>query len=211
MSSRDRTKGKPFPVVIFAIPTDLKEFLSRKCDGLNYIQNLATEFVDDTEVVVFLKLHLLLYADDTVILAETPNDLQISLNNMAEYCKDWELCINVTKTQVMTFSRGKIRKRNTFYFEKIKLVNTDCYKYMGIIFNDNGKFRVAKQDLLLKGKRAMFALITKARKRHLPIDVQLELFDAVVTPVVLYGSEIWCNEGWKTLEKLHLQFCKIIL
>ena len=47
------------------------------CDGLIFIQNLATEFVDDTEVVVFLKLHLLLYADDTVILAENPNDLQI--------------------------------------------------------------------------------------------------------------------------------------
>ena len=38
----------------------------------------------------------------------------------------------------------------------------------------------------------MFALITKARKLNLPIDVQLELFDAVVTPVVLHGSEIWC-------------------
>ena len=57
----------------------------------------------------------------------------------------------------------------------------------------------------------MFALITKARKLHIPIDVQLELFDAVVTPVVLYGSEIWCYEGCEILEKLHLQFCKIIL
>ena len=160
---------------------------------------------------MFLKLHLLLYADDTVILAETPNDLQISLNSMAEYCKYWELSINVTKTQVMTFSRGEIRKRNTFYFVEIKLVTTDSYKYLGIIFNYNGKFRLAKQDLLLRGKRAMFALMTKARKLHLPIDVQLELFDAVVTPVVLYGSEIWCYEGCETLEKLHLQFCKIIL
>ena len=57
----------------------------------------------------------------------------------------------------------------------------------------------------------MFALMTKARKRYLPIDIQLELFDAVVTPVVLYGSEIWCYEGCETLKKLHLQFCKIIL
>ena len=86
----------------------MKEFLSRKCDGLNFIQNLATEFVGDAEVVVYLKLHLLLYADDTVILAETPNDLQISLNSMAEACKDCKLSINVTKTQVMTFSKGKI-------------------------------------------------------------------------------------------------------
>ena len=49
----------------------------------------------------------------------------------------------------------------------------------------------------------MFALITKARKLHLPIYiyVQLELFDAVVTPAVLYGSEIWCYEGCKISEK----------
>ena len=104
-----------------------------------------------------------------MILAETPNDLQISPNSMAEYCKDWKLRINVTKTQVMTFSRGKIRNKNTFYFEEIELVNTDSYKYLGIIFNYNGKFRVAKQDPLLRGKRAMFALITKARMLHLPI------------------------------------------
>ena len=39
---------------------------------------------------MFLKLHQLLYADDTVILAETHNDLQISLNSMAEFCKDWK-------------------------------------------------------------------------------------------------------------------------
>ena len=172
---------------------------------------MATEFVDDTEVVVFLKLHLLLYADGTVILAETLNDLQISLNSMAEYCKDWELSINVTKTHVMTFSRGEIRKRNTFSFERIVLVKSDSYKYLGIIFNYNGKFRVAKQDLLLRGKRAMFSLTTKARKLIDLIDVQLELFDAVVTPVVLYGSEIWCYEGCEILEKLHLQFCEIIL
>ena len=124
------------PPLLFSIYlSDLKEFLSRKCDGLNFIQNLATEFVGDAEVVVFLKLHLLLYADDTVILAEIPNDLQLSLNSMAEYCKGWKLSINVTKTQVMTFSRGKIRNKNTFYFEVIELVNTDSYKYLGIIYS----------------------------------------------------------------------------
>ena len=98
-----RQGGNLSPLLFSIYLSDLKEFLSRKCDGLNFIQNLATEFVDDAEVVVFLKLHLLLYADDTVILAVTPNDLQIAFNSMAEYCKDWKLSINVTKTQVMMF------------------------------------------------------------------------------------------------------------
>ena len=64
---------------------------------------------------MFLKLHLLLYADDTVILAETPNDLQISHNSMAEYCNDWELSIYVTNNQVMTFSRKNQKEKYIFF------------------------------------------------------------------------------------------------
>ena len=63
----------------------------------------------------------------------------------------------------------------------------------------------------MRGKRAMFATITHTKKLHLPIDVQLELVDAVVTLVVLYVSKIWCYEGCDILEQLHLQFGTIIL
>ena len=33
----------------------------------------------------------------TQVLAKTPNDLQISLNTMAEYCEDWILSLDVTR------------------------------------------------------------------------------------------------------------------
>ena len=36
-------------------------------------------------------LNLLVYADDTVILAETSFDLIISLNRMAEYYENWSI------------------------------------------------------------------------------------------------------------------------
>ena len=39
----------------------------------------------------------------------------------------------------------------------------------------------------------------------------LHLFDVLVKPVLLYGSEIWGHEGTDILEKLHLRFCKYIL
>ena len=104
-------QGKHCPPLLFSLYlADITQFLVVKCDGLTYIQNLTTEFVDDDQIATFLKLHLLLYADDTVLLAETPEDLQQSLTYMAEYCDYWKLSINVAKTQVMIFSRGKIRK-----------------------------------------------------------------------------------------------------
>ena len=45
---------------------------------------------DDTEV--FLKLYLLLYADDTVIFAESPDELQVALDRMKKKKKNLFQC-----------------------------------------------------------------------------------------------------------------------
>ena len=39
----------------------------------------------------------------------------------------------------------------------------------------------------------------------------MRLFDTLVKPILLYGSEIWAHEGTELLEKLNLRFCKYIL
>jgi hypothetical protein len=49
-----------------------------------------------------------LYADDTVIIAESENDLQNALNTFNLYCDQWKLKINVDKTKVLIFSKGEI-------------------------------------------------------------------------------------------------------
>ena len=46
---------------------------------------------------------------------------------------------------------------------------------------------------------------------QLPVDIIIHLFDTLVKPVLLYGSEIWAHEGAEVREKLHLRFCKYIL
>ena len=54
-------------------------------------------------------------------------------------------------------------------------------------------------------------MLPKCRQLNLPIDVQLELFDTLVVPTILYGCEIWEHEGSGILETLHLKFCKIVI
>ena len=50
-----------------------------------------------------------MYADDTVLLAESPEDLLTSLNTMKNYCLVFDLKIIIDKTKVMIFSRGKLQ------------------------------------------------------------------------------------------------------
>ena len=57
----------------------------------------------------------------------------------------------------------------------------------------------------------MFALLRKSRKLNLPVDLQLQLFDSLVLPILLYGSEVSGFENCEILEQLCLQFYKIIL
>ena len=42
-----------------------------------------------------------------MIMAEGPNELQLALNALSEYCNTWKLKINVDKTKIIRFSKGK--------------------------------------------------------------------------------------------------------
>ena len=88
---------------------------------------------------------LLLYADDTIVLAECPEDLQRALDILKIYCEFWGLDINVRKTKVMIFSRGKIREMPKFNFNEETVDVVWDYKYLGVKFNYNNKFKKAQQ------------------------------------------------------------------
>ncbi len=59
--------------------------------------------------------------------------------------------------------------------------------------------------------RAMYSVIGKARKFDLPVDIQMELFNAMVLPVLTYVSEVWGIYIIRELELLHLKFLKHLL
>ena len=70
---------------------DLQEFLSGAYHGLCMSCKLTEEFVQDDDTVVYLKLFALLYADDTIILAESAYELQAALNDKFHYYNLWEI------------------------------------------------------------------------------------------------------------------------
>ena len=60
----------------FLFLSDLTEFLSHSYDGLSNVYNAVHIFLDTEEFAVYFRLYLLLFADDTVILAESDSELQ---------------------------------------------------------------------------------------------------------------------------------------
>ena len=57
----------------------------------------------------------------------------------------------------------------------------------------------------------MFSVLRKTRKLDLPVDMQLQMFDCMVVPILLYGAEIYGYEKSDIIESLFVQFYKIIM
>jgi len=67
----------------------------------------------------------------------------------------------------------------------------DNFAYLGVQFSFNGKFLKTKKKLLDQALKAMYSVLQKARKLYLPVEMQLNLFETMVAPILLYGSEVW--------------------
>ena len=102
-----------------------------------FFKNIPNEGIDcisselDDLAYIYVKLFLLMYADDTVILSETSEGLQTALNFYSEYCNVWKLKINVSKTKVVVFATGR-RGNFSFFLNGDDIEVVGEYKYLGV-------------------------------------------------------------------------------
>jgi hypothetical protein len=78
-------------------------------------------FLVTSKLHVFVKIipkyiYCLTIFDDTILLAESAEDLQVQLNAFGEYCDNWEMKVNVNKTKIMVFGFGKLRQNLKFTY-----------------------------------------------------------------------------------------------
>ena len=156
----------------------------------------------------------LLYADDLVIISETPEGLQSAVTKLENYCKRWRLTVNILKTKTLIFHKGGRKVPIQIMMNGEIIENTKEYEYLGIIFTISGSMTAAMEQQYRKALRAWFAL-TNAIPNEMISNMSYvsRLFDALVAPIALYGSEIWAfqlKEG-SPIERLNRKMCKYLL
>ena len=73
---------------------------------------------------------VLMYADDTVIMANSSTELQLALDHLNEYCKKWKLTVNIDKTKVLVFGNRKYKKNIAFKFNGNEIEKVDNFKLL---------------------------------------------------------------------------------
>ena len=86
----------------------------------------------------------------------------------------------------------------TYLPRKWKLENVKSYKYLGLIMSPFGNFNLARQELKKVALKALYKL-RKEMGNHFRENIKLtmKLFDALISPILFYASEVWgidCNE-----------------
>ena len=160
-----------------------------------------------------LKLFIVLYADDAVLLSESREDMQAGLNILSEYCKRWRLTLNTDKTKVVIFrTGGRPNRLDKWYYNGALLEVVSYFTYLGLVFSRTGSFSCAQQTLAKQGRKAVFSLY-KMTKRFAGIDplVMCDLFDKMIVPILSYGCEVWGFHKGDAVEKVHREFLKHVL
>ena len=88
----------------------------------------------------FFKLYILLYADDTIILAQSKEELQAALNVMYIYCNSWNLQVNPSKTKITIFCNWKFQHNYVSTYNGQALKTNDHFVCSWTLYSYKGRF-----------------------------------------------------------------------
>ena len=157
-----------------------------------------------------LKLFLVLYADDQVVFATSPESLQSILTDIETYCRLWGLKINIEKTKAMIFEKGR-HSQYDFYIYNTAIEVVDSFKYLGITLFKNGNWYRSQKCIAKHASFALHNLFTIFNNIELPIIQKCKLFDTLVAPILNFGSKIWGMHDATDIELIHTKFLRRIL
>ena len=164
------------------------------------------------------RIHTLLYADDLVLMAKDPVDLQSQLDALAKFAGSIEMEMNMDKTKIMILrnkkrkSRAKSCNQPKWFLGKKQIKECESYKYLGVTIKSNGSFSEHVDKVREKAQKSYFSLLAKSREwGGFQPRLFLYLFDHTIMPIISYASDIWGAHEWPKLERLHLSACKYAL
>lgn len=156
---------------------------------------------------------VLAYADDLVLLSDSPEKLQRELNILSEWCRKNRMVVNEDKTKIVVFKRRRATKTIPDLWYRDKCIEVvDSYKYLGVPLDENLTFEPCKQHLSAAAGRALGSLIN--RTKNLPAlsaKTYTKLYHSCVASILDYSAEVWGIKDSKTIEDIQSRAIRYFL
>lgn len=164
------------------------------------------------DLPLFPKTKTAVYADDTAIYTHSFNaqvatkQIQIHLDMILKFAKEWKIKINKTKTEYIIFSKKftniKIHQPLIIEGEKIP-VTKNSVKYLGVYLDKTLSFAPHINQLVKKGHgciRLLYPLLNKYST--LSVKNKKLLYTAIIRPILTYAAPVWSGVSDTSFNKL---------
>ena len=126
------------------------------------------------------------YTDDTILMAESEEELKSLLMKVKEETEKVGLKLNIQKIKIMT--SGPITSWQ-IYGETVEAV-TD-FIFLGSQITADGDCSHEIKTHLLLGRKAMTNLDSVLKSRDITLLTKVHIVKAIIFPAVMYGCENW--------------------
>ncbi|XP_023230733.1 uncharacterized protein LOC111630807 [Centruroides sculpturatus] len=176
-----------------------------------YVNDMVHVFDDLSKDFISLgnyEVHLLQFADDTVVLSTTPIYLQRKLDRLYNYSSNLGLRINLSKSKMIIFKHGgRLRKADKFFLNGrgVSIVNEVIY--LKIRLSDTGSFQ--NYISYVKGKafskiNVIIDILRRVKNSHMALCKKLAA--SLFTSSWSYGLPFWGPFCFEDIDSIELMF-----
>ncbi|NSM56165.1 hypothetical protein HET73_00315 [Wolbachia endosymbiont of Atemnus politus] len=131
------------------------------------------------------------YADDTVLISDSFENLQNLLDEVNSRGKNFGLQINYKKTKSMIISKSKLVSSSPLIADENKIENVSSYIYLGHCISSDGRCNQEIKRRLNLARTHFMKRKSLFTSKELSLQTRLRLIKCYIWPIALYGMETW--------------------
>ena len=188
MIQRGTKQGDPISAIIFnAVVEHFMKILKAECGkkkfGVQVDQHTDNDFVTN-----------LRYADDILLTARSLPQIKKMINEVAIEAGKVGLKLHPDKTKILHNNTGygsRVRSARCGEMTIEVMDLHDSTTYLGSAINLNSLSDTEVDNRISKAWAKYGVFKKELNDQSIPLNLRLKLFDAVITPSILYASECW--------------------
>ena len=153
-----------------------------------------------------ININNLRYADDTVLMAESEENLQTILDEVNEAGKKFNMKMNAKKTKSMIITKKVVKASIELDIDGAKIEQVASFPYLGQNITEDGKCEneIKRRIGIAKTTFSKMTKVMTSRKIHLK--TRKRILQCYVWSTLLYGVETWTisRKMWKRLSSFEL-------
>ena len=102
------------------------------------------------------KNFILLFTDDSLLMANDVTELQVMLNRLSIYCKKWSVTVNINKTKVMLYKSSNQPVHVEGLYDGSVLENVRNLIYLSVDISCTRKYYQAQKHLSEQAYKALY-------------------------------------------------------